>query len=40
VLVLLRAAEVLGDLRGVYKAAATAAADDIWERGLLRKVGY
>jgi hypothetical protein len=40
VLLLLRAADVLGDPRGVYRAAAKAAADDIWERGLLRKVGW
>ena len=38
VLVMLRAADVLGDPGGRYMAAARAAADDIWQRGLLRKV--
>lgn len=38
-LTLLKAAAVLGDPGGRYVAAATAAADDIWARGLLRKVG-
>lgn len=35
---LLKAREVLGDTRGTYLAAAKAAADDIWIRGLLKKV--
>jgi hypothetical protein len=38
VLVMLRAADVLGDPGARYMAAARAAADDIWQRGLLRKV--
>jgi hypothetical protein len=38
VLTMLKAAEALGDASGRYMAAATAAADTIWERGLLRKV--
>jgi hypothetical protein len=37
VLLLLKAAEVLGDPGGRYGAAAAAADEDIWRRGLLRK---
>jgi hypothetical protein len=38
VLLLLKAAEVLGDPGGRYSAAAAAAGEDIWRRGLLKKV--
>eukprot|EP00775_Hariotina_reticulata_P009210 gene9210-9377_t len=37
VLTLLKAAEVFGDGNGRYMAAATAAGNDIWRRGLLKK---
>jgi hypothetical protein len=41
VLTLLKAAEVLGDNDGGrYMTAATAAGNDIWQRGLLKKVTY
>lgn len=36
---MLKAADVLDDSQGRYMAAAKAAADDIWQRGLLKKVG-
>lgn len=39
VLTMLKAADVLDDPQGRYMAAAKAAADDIWQRGLLKKVG-
>lgn len=39
VLTMLKAADVLDDSQGRYMAAAKAAADDIWQRGLLKKVG-
>lgn len=35
---MLKAAAVLGDEGGRYSAAAAAAGEDIWTRGLLRKV--
>jgi hypothetical protein len=38
VLTMLKAAEVLGDPGGRYSTAAAAAGEDIWRRGLLRKV--
>jgi hypothetical protein len=36
---MLKAADVLDDPQGRYLAAAKAAGDDIWQRGLLKKVG-
>lgn len=36
---MLKAADVLGDPGGRYSAAAAAAGEDIWRRGLLKKVG-
>jgi hypothetical protein len=38
VLTMLKAADVLGDPGGRYSAAAAAAGEDIWRRGLLKKV--
>jgi hypothetical protein len=38
VLTMLKAADVLGDPGGRYSAAAAAAGEDIWKRGLLKKV--
>jgi hypothetical protein len=35
---MLKAADVLDDPHGRYMAAAKAAADAIWQRGLLKKV--
>jgi hypothetical protein len=38
VLTLIKAAQTVGDPQGRYMTAAQAAADDIWQRGLLKKV--